>query len=290
MERLLDTAATLGERPGPDALRAIGAQLQQYATTVDLADARAQVSPADPRAILARHDDGPVLALRAYAPGEVSTVHAHAWTVLCALDGGGALERWRADDTGGACLVATEATGDAAVCIDGFEPHRQRTSIGTLELVLIGDYRDTSRRVDFAPDAASLAGADRINAFLVAWAAGDVDALRPLYAESAFLDLHVPRWRVQIEGRDKVLAFAAAEEFQADYRVPRWSASPTPDGWVCEIEPRYTYNGGPAMSQMCLRVHTDADGLITDHSVYCTGIWDQATIDGLRHSGGLPRP
>lgn len=291
MQKLLDHAAALGDRPGHAALRQLGAELQQFAATLDYAEVVASMAPENPRAMLARRDDGPILALRKYDPGHASTVHSHAWTVLVALEGGGALERWQPQVDGTARLVHAEGTSPVASVINGGEAHRQRSESGVLELLIVGNYRDVEGwQTDYEPDPESKSVADRFEAFFAAWNAGDVAALAPLYADDAFVDLHVPRWRVQIEGKEKVLAFVDAEEFHDGYHVPRWSASPTPDGWVVEVQPHYTFNGGPAMSENIQRIRLNDDGLIAWQSVHCTGIWDQQTIDGLRYSGGLLRP
>ncbi len=289
LDGLLAHAALLPDAPGQAALRVLGAELAKYAATLDLDHAWSLVAT-DPRAYLGRHDSGPIVALRRYDAGEVSAVHSHAWTILYALAGGGALERWQPDDAGRARLIGAEATAAAPVIIDAYEAHRQRTTAGALELVVIGDYSDSSPRADYVASEDSLVFAEQFAGFLAAWQAADIGALAPFYAEDVFLDLHVPKWRVQMEGSQRVLAFIDAEEFHPDYSVPRWSVAPTPDGWTLELQAHYSHNGDRSFSEMVHRVRTASPGgPITSHSVYCTGIWDRATIDGLRHSGGLLR-
>ncbi len=122
---VLDAAAAFDRRPGHAALRAFEPALREIAASLDHERVAALRSADEPRLFLAQRDNGPVLALRSYAPDERSTVHSHAWTVLFGLEGGGSLERWT-DEAGGARLVDVEQTvvGRASV-IDGDEPHRQ---------------------------------------------------------------------------------------------------------------------------------------------------------------------
>jgi hypothetical protein len=145
---LLDDAAALSERPGHAALRALGERLRDY--RVDPRDIEA-VRTGEPRRFLARHDAGPLIALRWYEPGYVSTVHSHSWTVLVGLAGSGTLERFELAD-GKARLVSTEPTDPPNVAVlDGAEIHRQRASgEGALELVLIGDYDPDSPHREYA--------------------------------------------------------------------------------------------------------------------------------------------
>jgi hypothetical protein len=135
---LLDAAAKLPERPGHAALRALGEQLRQ----LDVAQADIDAArTGDPRHIMARHPDGPVLALRWYEADYVSTVHSHAWTVIVGLDGSGTLERFELVD-GKAKPVRVEPTDAPNVCvIDGGEIHRQHAGPnGALELIIIAVY------------------------------------------------------------------------------------------------------------------------------------------------------
>jgi hypothetical protein len=287
---VLEAAAELTDHPGHDALRGLTPLLTDLAAELDPADVAALRTAPEPRAILAGHPSGPVVALRYYAPGERSTVHSHAWTVLYGLEGSGSLQRW-ADSDGGARLsdVVPTSPGRAAP-IDGDECHRQVASReGCLELVVIGDYQPGAPRAEYEPAPGQLQHADLFEAFIDAWSHADAAALAPLFADDVFADVHVPRWRVQLRGRDKVVSFIDHEEFQPDFRLTQWSARPTADGFVVEVESNFDHGGKLGMAQMVLLLRA-RDGRITEQGVYCTGIWDQATIDGLAASGGLLRP
>lgn len=140
MNELLATAAALPKCPGHDALRMLGGQVRACAATVDAADLDA-VRAGDPRRILARHPDGPVVALRWYEPGYTSTVHSHDWTVLLTLDGGGTLERFALFDGRAKAVAAEPNEPQSLTVIDGGEIHRQHAGAhGALEFIVIGDY------------------------------------------------------------------------------------------------------------------------------------------------------
>ncbi len=289
-EALLAAAVKLDDRPGHDALRELKPLVDDLAAELDRERVHALRASPDPRRMLLHHPPGPAIGLRYYAPGERSTVHSHSWTLLYALEGAGSLEHWVNADVG-ASLERIEPTipGLAAV-IDGDGLHRQVAGRhGAIELVVIGDYQPEAPRTEYSPAAGQTDNADLFEAFIDAWSHADAAALAPLFADDVFADVHVPRWRVQLQGRDKVVSFIDHEEFQPDFRLTQWSARPTADGFVVEVESNFDHGGKLGMAQMVILLRA-RHGRITEQGVYCTGIWDQATIDGLAASGGLLRP
>ena len=274
VKAVLDHAAALPTDPLRAELEAIADELRRLADSIDVIHA------------IGLHADGPLIALRRFVAGEVSTVHSHPWTILVALDGEGTLERWSPDT-----WVAAERTGARPVVIGEDEAHRQRTSAGVLELVMLRDYGDAYARTDYRPAADELARADFFDAFVTAWTTGDAAALQPLLADDIFEDLHIPHWRVQMQGAANVAKFVDDEEFRAGYHVPDWRATRTADGFVFEVESRFAHGDGEGHAEMCHVMHTAGPaGPITFQSAYCTGIWDERTREGLRQSGGLLRP
>src|SRR5687768_4863790 len=93
-ERLLADAAEAGPNPGTGRLRELAVALRGAAAGLDAAALRSSLSEGEPRLMLARDPHGPALGLRWMGPGEVTTVHHHAWTVILQLDGESAFERW----------------------------------------------------------------------------------------------------------------------------------------------------------------------------------------------------
>jgi len=153
---VLKAASAISGSPTASDLAEVARLVAELGAQVDVPRARASVTDDEPRALLGRTDAGPLLALRWYAPGEVSTVHHHAWTVIFELEGTGAFERWVEDGDQGPSLSSTEHVDvGATVRIGDGELHRQRAGEhGALELVLIGDLSPDRPRVDVEPGAA----------------------------------------------------------------------------------------------------------------------------------------
>lgn len=281
VDKLLAAAAALGRDPGRGQLEALAVSLRDAASGVDIAALRSAVSLDEPRLILGRHADGPVLAVRWYRPGEVSTVHTHAWTVLAQLDGESAFERWSATPDGTAEL--TESTGPGAggiVTIGEGEPHRQRGlgESGALELALLGHYDEARPREDLEPGPATESSSALIDAFLDGYRRADVSALAPLFAPDVILDANVPDWRFQLQGRDALVSLLADDEFAPEYRLTGWRATPTVVGAAVEIECEFLAEGETRRSRE-MHVLRGGEGGVVRHTLYCTGIWHADVIE-----------
>lgn len=151
---VLEAASAISGFPTAGDLAEVARLVAELGVRLDVPHARASVTDDEPRALLGRADAGPLLALRWYAPGEVSTVHHHAWTVIFELEGTGALERWVEGDQGPSLISTEHVDAGATIRIGEGELHRQRAGDqGALELVLIGGYSPDRPRVDVAPGA-----------------------------------------------------------------------------------------------------------------------------------------
>jgi hypothetical protein len=208
----------------------------------------------------------------------VQSLVSHAWTVLHGLAGEGVIEWWARLDSGEVRLRESRqlAVGDTVTIGDG-EAHRQSSDeTGTLEAVLMGKYEVGQVNPEHQPDRDSSHKAALITGFVDAYRAADADAVVALCRPDVLVDVNVPRWRFQVEGREALRELLAHEEFQPGFRLARWRASPTADGAVIETEGRFSAGGEERMAREVhiLRV-TDA---IAEHTLYCTGIWDAATI------------
>jgi hypothetical protein len=96
-----------------------------------------------------------------------------------------------------------------------------------------------------------------------------------LYGSDVFVDVTLPRWRLQARGRDEALAVRRASHPQPG-SVPRWRFDPTPTGFVLEIEETWDDDAGEHWyCRELFRADVDPDG-ITELAVYCTGDWDAA--------------
>lgn len=107
----------------------------------------------------------------------------------------------------------------------------------------------------------------------------DFDGLAELYRPDALLDVSVPQWRYQLQGREAIRQ-ALAEELAPlveSARVTGKRATPTDDGVVVELEVRFMQAGEERQWREVHLFHTDGMA-ITEHLNYCTGVWDAATV------------
>lgn len=153
---VLAAARSLPVAPSVAELGSMAALLSEVAAGVDVQRARAATGIDRPRVVLAGDLPGPLVLLRWYEPGEVSTVHRHAWTVISGLHGTGELERW-VDQGDGPTRHGTEVVSiGRTLVIAEDELHRQRSGEGgSLELVLIGAYSEDRPQVDVEPGPAA---------------------------------------------------------------------------------------------------------------------------------------
>jgi ketosteroid isomerase-like protein len=108
--------------------------------------------------------------------------------------------------------------------------------------------------------------------------AGDYDRLAELYRPDALLDSNVPYWRYQLQGPRAILAQLREEEGSlSGWRCTGLRATATEDGVVVETEVRFDHEGEERLWRDVHIVHTDGQA-ITEHVIYCCGIWDAATI------------
>ncbi|MGH9084070.1 MAG: nuclear transport factor 2 family protein [Acidimicrobiales bacterium] len=289
---LASATEVLGAVPTAGELCAVEAALAQVAEGLDAGAVADAVDATTPRALLASLGRGPLLALRWSPPGEVSTVHHHAWTVFRPLLGSTVFERWAAASPPGPELRSADLVieGRSVRIADG-ELHRQVTGPdGSIELVAIGDYSGARPRVDVEAHPAAAARADLIHAFVQAYQRADADAVAALCAEDVLADVNVPLWRFQQQGRAALADGLRTGEFAPDHRVTWWRASPTGDGAVVELECHMTHEGEERLSRQLHRLRCDEHGLVDEHTIYCTGIWTRETIEQHARSAPLIRP
>lgn len=265
----------IGE-PDLDQLAGLAGWLRSAAPRLgDLAAERA-VAATQRRAVLAAPVGGPVLALARFPAGVATDVHGHhSWGVGLVLDGHDRYERWVPDGDGRARLAEIRELGPGDTLAFPGPPrdvHRQEALGGdAVELLLLGrDPRDLPRAT-YAP-ACSLT--DEIVGCLLR---GDRPGLVDRYRPDALLDVNVPQWRLQVQGRDAIAEALVDELDVAGRRVTRLHAARTEDGVLVETETRFTRDGAEWLWRDLHRFRT-ADGAIAEHVVYCTGQWDPATI------------
>ena len=92
-----------------------------------------------------------------------------------------------------------------------------------------------------------------------------------LFAADVFCDFTMPKWRLQAQGIERVVALRAGHPGPG--KVPRWRCDPTESGSVLEFEERWAQDGKDWYSREMVRADAPK-GKISEFSVYCTGDWD----------------
>lgn len=117
--------------------------------------------------------------------------------------------------------------------------------------------------------AEATAVAERLIAFMETG-----DAHPELFARDAFVDFTLPRWRLQAEGGDEVVALRRKSHPHPG-KITRRRIDPTPTGFVLELEEQWEAGGDQWYCREMFRADVRA-GSIANLAVYCTGDWDTA--------------
>ena len=106
----------------------------------------------------------------------------------------------------------------------------------------------------------------------------DWDGLAALYAPDVLLDMHPPGWRYQMQGAEAASAQwkAIIDQFE-EFRVTWVRVTPAADGVVVEWEMHTGHGDSEHLCRQADVLHGDGNA-ITEHVVFCTGMWDAATI------------
>jgi hypothetical protein len=114
---------------------------------------------------------------------------------------------------------------------------------------------------------------------------GVFEEFRTVYADDALLDVNVPCWRFQRQGPRAII-----DQFRDWYpvappRISGWRERPT--GWGAAVESEEVEgDGAEALLSRTMHLLVIDDDLITEHTMYCTGPWDAATV--TRHRAEAP--
>lgn len=117
----------------------------------------------------------------------------------------------------------------------------------------------------------------------------DWDGLAALYAPDVLLDMHPPGWRYQMQGAEAASAQwkAIIDQFE-DFRVTWVRATPAADGVVIEWEMHTGHGDSEHLCRQADVLHGDGH-TITEHVVFCTGMWDAATIARQKSEAPMSR-
>jgi ketosteroid isomerase-like protein len=108
--------------------------------------------------------------------------------------------------------------------------------------------------------------------------AADWASIATRYAPDVVLDVNMPKWRMQLQGR-AAAAEAVAEDIQklTNVRTVWVRATGTIDTVILEYELRWDGDGGESMSR-AVCVFRLVDGRIVEHTEYCCGAWSPGDL------------
>lgn len=108
------------------------------------------------------------------------------------------------------------------------------------------------------------------------------EALGETYAPDVLLDMNLPTWRFQLQGRDAVAQyFVEQTKGLSNLHTTQHRVLLTDDGVIIEEEMRFDGDDGEYLWRAVDIFHVDGDAVI-EHSQYCTGCWapDQIARQG----------
>jgi hypothetical protein len=95
-----------------------------------------------------------------------------------------------------------------------------------------------------------------------------------LFAPTVFGDLTFPRWRIQTDGADELIAGRRRLHPQPG-RVRLERLTPTETGYLIKLEERWEDGGQQWYCREGFVLDLDENGAICDFTLYCTGDWDE---------------
>ena len=108
--------------------------------------------------------------------------------------------------------------------------------------------------------------------------AADWEGLAGCYAADVLLDMNLPTWRFQLQGRDAVRAYFVEQTGGlANLRTTALRTVPTSEGVIVEEEMRFDADGGEYLWRANDIFRVDGDEIV-EHSQYCTGCWSPDDI------------
>ena len=101
----------------------------------------------------------------------------------------------------------------------------------------------------------------------------DWGAIAHSYAPDVLLDMNLPTWRFQLQGRDAVAQYLLEQtKGLSNLRCVQHRVFRTDDGVIIEEEMRFDGEDGEYLWRAIDIFHVDGDTVI-EHTQYCTGCW-----------------
>lgn len=115
------------------------------------------------------------------------------------------------------------------------------------------------------------------------------DQLSEAYSPEVLLDVHVPQWRFQIQGSEGAIEwFKNTTSHMKGFRVPWTRVTATESLIVLEWEVHADGDDGEHLCREVDLFHLE-DGRVAHHVIFCTGMWDPATIARQRDEAPMVR-
>ena len=109
--------------------------------------------------------------------------------------------------------------------------------------------------------------------------AADWLTLADCYAPDVLLDMNLPTWRFQLQGRDAARQYLVEQtQGLANLRTTAQRVMRISDGVIVEEEMRFDGDDGEYLWRAIDIFHT-VDDQIVEHAQYCTGCWTPEQID-----------
>lgn len=101
----------------------------------------------------------------------------------------------------------------------------------------------------------------------------DWEAVTATYAADVLLDMNLPTWRFQLQGRDAATQyFLEQTKGLANLRTTHSRAFVTSDGVIIEEEMRFDADGGEYLWR-AVDIFQVEGSAIVEHTEYCSGCW-----------------
>jgi hypothetical protein len=117
----------------------------------------------------------------------------------------------------------------------------------------------------------------------------DWTPMADIYKPDVLLDVHVPQWRFQLQGADAAIGwFTDTTDNMSGFRVAWTRLTATDQAIVLEWE---VHAGSDDDDHLCRQIdlfHLDG-GRVAEHVIFCTGMWDPATIARQRSEEPMVR-
>ena len=119
--------------------------------------------------------------------------------------------------------------------------------------------------------------------------AADWDAIAATYAPDVLLDMNLPTWRFQLQGRDTAAQYLREQVAGLrNLHLVREQAYRSDDAVIIEEEMRFDGDDGEYLWRAIDIFRIDGDAVI-EHIQYCTGCWPPDQIARQAHEAPMVR-